>query len=239
MRAIGLTGGIASGKSTAAGALEAAGVPVVRSDVLAREVVAPGEPALAEIRAAFGPTVLAPDGTLLRRVLGEIIFADAVARRTLERITHPRIHARMLQWLQARREEGAPGAVCDIPLLYEAGYDRQAWLDRVWVVALSPETQLRRLIARDGLSRQEALLRISAQWPLAEKVRRADMVFDNEGSPQELAQCVVAAWAAMLAEGEGEGQGRSGADPSDASLPLPRAADAPRAANEGRPPRGG
>ena len=180
MLVIGLTGGIASGKSTAAAALEAAGAPVVRSDVLARAVVAPGEPALQEIRAAFGPAVVAPDGTLLRRRLGDIVFADAEARRTLERITHPRIHARMLAWLDARRAEGATGAVCDIPLLYEAGYDRSGCLDRVWVVAVEAETQIRRLMARDGLGRQEALRRIGAQWPLGEKVRRADMVFDNE-----------------------------------------------------------
>lgn len=214
MLVIGLTGGIASGKSSAAAALEAAGAPVVRSDVLARAVVAPGEPALQEIRAAFGPAVLAADGTLLRRRLADIIFADTEARRTLERITHPRIHARMLAWLEARRAEGAPGAVCDIPLLFEAGYDRSGFLDRIWVVAVTGETQIRRLMARDALSREDALRRIGAQLPLGEKVRRADLVLENEGTPEDLAARATAAWRAALAErpeaGSGERPPRGG-----------------------------
>ncbi len=214
VRVIGLTGGIASGKSTAAAALEAAGAPVVRSDLLAREIVAPGQPALDEIRAAFGPKVLAPDGTLARGALARIVFSDAEARRALERITHPRIHARMAQWLEARRAEGAPGAVCDIPLLYEAGYDQGGFVERVWVVVVRPETQLRRLMARDGLGREDALRRIAAQWPLADKARRADLVFENEGAPEDLARRVRAAWDAMLAQGRPEGPAaRDGEDP--------------------------
>ncbi len=200
MVVVGLTGGIATGKSTAAAALEAAGAPVVRSDDLARQVVAPGEPALEEIRAAFGPGVLAADGGLDRRALGDLVFADAAARRRLEAITHPRIHARMLAWLQERRAQGLPAAVCDIPLLFEAGYgERGSFVDVVWVVAADPAEQVRRLMRRDGLGRAAALARIRAQWPLAEKVRRADLVLDNGASPEDLAARAKAAWAALLA----------------------------------------
>jgi dephospho-CoA kinase len=210
---IGLTGGIACGKSTAAAALEAAGAPVVRSDVLAREVVEPGEPALEEIRSAFGPAVIRPDGRLNRRALAEIVFRDPEARRVLERITHPRIHRRMLQWLEERRREGQPAAVCDIPLLFEAGYHRRpSFLDRIWVVRVRPETQLQRLMARDGLDREAALRRIAAQWPLEHKAALADLVFDNEGTPEELAARVRAAWRAVLEEVRRAGGGPAGGD---------------------------
>lgn len=198
---VGLTGGIASGKSTAAAALQACGAPVVRSDALAREVVAPGTRALAEIRAAFGPQVLAPDGTLARRVLAERIFADPAARRRLEEITHPRIHRRMLRWLQERRGEGAPAAVCDIPLLFEAGYDRRGgFLDRIWVVRVDAETQLRRLMARDGLDPAAAAARLAAQWPLEAKAARAQLVLENAGSPEELAAVAQHAWRRLRQE---------------------------------------
>lgn len=194
MVVIGLTGGIASGKSTAADYLERAGVPVVRADTLARSVVAPGAPALREVAEAF-PGVVDPAGVLDRRALGRVVFSDPAARRRLEAITHPRIHRRMLDWLDERRRDGAPGSVCDIPLLYEVGYDREAgFLDSVWVVAVDPGTQLRRLMARDNLTAEAAAQRIQAQWPLERKAALADVVLDNRGTPDALREAVLAAW---------------------------------------------
>jgi dephospho-CoA kinase len=205
MLVVGLTGGIACGKSTAADALEAEGAPVVRSDRLAREVVARGQPAFDEVCAAFGPGVVGPDGELDRRRLAERIFADAAARRRLEAITHPRIHERMLAWLRRQAEGGAPAAVCEIPLLFEAGYaEAGSFVDRIWVVAADPGVQLRRLLLRDGLDPPAARARLAAQWPTAAKVRRADLVLRNDGTPGELAAAARAAWRALLAELRGD-----------------------------------
>jgi len=201
---VGLTGGIASGKSTAAAALEAAGAPVVRSDALAREVVAPGSPALAEIARVFGSGVLHRDGALDRAALAAVVFGDAAMRRRLEAITHPPIRRRTLEWLGERAGQGAPAAVCDIPLLFEVGLGEPgSFIDRIWVVSVSPETQLRRLMARDGLDRAAALARLAAQRPLAEKTRRAHLVLPNDASPEDLAASARRAWAALLAEAAG------------------------------------
>lgn len=203
---VGLTGGIASGKSTAAAALEAAGAPVVRSDTLAREVVRPGSAALERIAATFGPQLLRADGTLERTALGRMIFADPAARRRLEEITHPEIRRLTFVWLAQQRRRGARAAVCDIPLLFEVGLDGPgSFIDRIWVIAVQPETQLRRLQARDGLPRAAALARIQAQRPLAEKVAGAGRVFWNEGAPEVLAGAVRTAWAELLAEVGGAG----------------------------------
>ncbi len=201
MLVVGLTGGMASGKSTAAAALEAAGAPVLRSDTLAREVVAPGGSALADIVRTFGPGMLRPDGTLARAALAEVIFADATARRRLEAITHPPIRRRTLEWLAERARDGMPAAVCDIPLLFEVGLGEPgSFIDRIWVVSVGEETQLRRLMARDGLDRSAALARLRAQWPLAEKARRAHLVLHNEGTPEELAAAARQAWSALHVE---------------------------------------
>ena len=206
MLVVGLTGGIASGKSTAAAALELAGAPVVRSDVLAREVVQPGSAALARIGAAFGAHVLPPDGSLDRTVLGRVVFADPAARRRLEEITHPEIRRLTFAWLAAQRRCGAVAAVCDIPLLFEVGLDGPgSFVDRIWVIGVRPETQLRRLVARDGLPPAAALARIQAQRPLTEKVAGAGRVFWNEGVPEDLAAAVRRAWVELLAEVGGAG----------------------------------
>ena len=199
VRVIGLTGGIATGKSTAADALEAVGAPVVRSDLLARAAVAPGTRGLAAVAAAFGPEVLRSDGSLDRQALGRVVWSDAPARRRLEGIVHPLVRDAMLAWLVDRRREGAAAAVCDIPLLFEVGLHRPgSFVDRVWVVSVRPETQRWRLMARDGLNAQDAAARIALQWPLVAKVALADRVFDNEASPDDLRRQVVAAWAQTL-----------------------------------------
>jgi dephospho-CoA kinase len=183
MRLIGLTGGIASGKSTFAAALRAQGVPVVDADQLARAVVAPGSPALARIGQAFGPGVLAPDGTLDRQALGALVFADPAARRRLEAITHPAIREAMQAETERLAAAGHALAVYEAPLLYEVGLEGAMAL--VVVVHAPRAAQLDRLVKRDGLSRAEAEARLAAQLPVEEKAARADVVIDNtqDGAP--------------------------------------------------------
>jgi dephospho-CoA kinase len=179
VRTIGLTGGIGSGKSMVALMFAQLGAAVIDADQLAREVVEPGEPALQEIAATFGRDVLLPDGRLNRGKLADIIFADAAARARLNAITHPRIRERMDAAVEARRS--GPGVlIVDIPLLYEN--DRASTVEKVIVVWVDTETQLRRLNERDGLTVEAARQRIAAQMPLDAKRALADHVIDNSGS---------------------------------------------------------
>jgi len=165
------------------------GAAVIDADQLAREVVEPGQPALREIAAAFGPDVLLPDGRLDRPKLAGIIFADPAERAKLDAITHPRIRARMDAEVKARRS--GPGVlIVDIPLLYEN--DRSNSVERVIVVWVDPQTQLRRIRQRDGLSAQAANQRIAAQMPLDSKRARADHVIDNSGSREDTQRQVEA-----------------------------------------------
>ena len=191
MKVLGLTGGIGSGKSMVASMFTQLGADVIDADQLAREVVEPGEPALKEIATAFGKDVLLPDGRLNRGKLARIIFADPVARGTLNAITHPRIRERMDAEITARRSR-AGVLVADIPLLYENNRTRA--VETVIVVWVDPKTQLRRLQERDGLSKEEARQRIAAQMPLDEKRARADVVIDNSGSRENTRRQVEAVY---------------------------------------------
>ncbi len=177
----GLTGGVASGKSTVAKRLHDRGVTVIDADDLARRVVEPGRPALTEIVAAFGPSVV-PDGALDRSTLGNIVFGDPAARARLNAIVHPRVAALLAEELTALTP--APGQirlVCyEVPLLFENGLD--AWLRPTVLVACDEETQVERAMARNGWTREHALSRIAAQMPLAEKRRRADFVIENDAT---------------------------------------------------------
>ncbi len=184
MRVVGLTGGIASGKSTFAGALRARGIPVVDADALARAAVGPGTPALAEIARTFGPGVIAADGALDRKALGALVFADAEARRRLEAITHPAVRLALQEETSRLAARGFELVVYDAPLLYEVGLDRD--LDSVVVVWAPPDVQRARLVQRDGLTPAEADARLAAQLPIDEKAARADFVIDNAGAPDEL-----------------------------------------------------
>jgi dephospho-CoA kinase len=192
LRLIGLTGGIATGKSTVARLLAARGAVIVDADVLAREVVEPGSPALAEIAAGFGDSVLTPDGALDRAALGAVVFADPAERRRLEAITHPRIAALMGERIAAGLASEAPLVVADIPLLFEG--DRVGLVEGVLLVDIPEEVQLRRLMLRDGIAEAAARARVAAQMPLAEKRRRATWVIDNSGTPEETAARVAAWW---------------------------------------------
>jgi dephospho-CoA kinase len=173
MTRIAITGGIATGKSYVASRLRAAGVPVVDADVLAREVIAPGSRGLQAVLARFGQGVLTPDGSLDRKRLADIVFADEDARRDLERIVHPAVRAAIDAFFAAL-PPGTPFAVADIPLLFETG--REGDFDTVVVAACPRELQIERVMRRDQASREEAERRLAAQWPIGDKVARADHV---------------------------------------------------------------
>src|SRR4249919_521891 len=180
MFCVGLTGGIASGKSAVADRFAARGIAVVDADVAARDVVAPGQPALAEIVAAFGDDVLQADGTLDRAALRRHVFGDDAARRRLEAILHPRIRVRMHD--QAQRA-GGPYVIVAIPLLAEGG-GRLAypWLDRILVVDVPREVQLARLVRRDGIEVALAERMLAAQADRAARLAIADDVIVNDGA---------------------------------------------------------
>ena len=181
MLRVALTGGIATGKSYVRERLEGMGVPTIDADVLARDVVEPGQPALDAIVARFGPGVLQPAGTLDRAALARHVFADADARRDLERIVHPAVYGAIRAWLVELAAAGCvPFAVADIPLLYETG--RQGDFDAVVVTACAPEVQVQRVVARDGATADQARQRLAAQWPIADKAARADFVIDTGGT---------------------------------------------------------
>ena len=179
MRQVALTGGIATGKSYCLGRFEAMGVPVIDADRLARLAVAPGSPGLAAVVQRFGNSVLRDDGTLDRSALAAIVFADRAARADLEAIVHPDVYRRIREWF-ARLPPGTAVAIADIPLLYETGHEHE--FDGTIVCACAPDEQLRRLVVRDGLGEEEARARLAAQWPIDEKVKRADYVIRTDGT---------------------------------------------------------
>jgi dephospho-CoA kinase len=179
VRRIGLTGGIATGKSHVRARFERLGVPTIDSDVLAREAVAPGTPGLAAVTVRFGPHVVRADGSLDRRHLAIIVFRDPESRKALEAIVHPYVQRRTEEWLTGLDASQHPYAIADIPLLYEVERDKD--FDEVVVVACAPESQLRRLMDR-GMSESEARQRIAAQWPLDAKIARANHVIRTDGS---------------------------------------------------------
>jgi dephospho-CoA kinase len=185
MRIVGLTGGIGSGKSTFSELLRARGAAVIDADRLSRDAVAPGSPGLAEVVRAFGQELLDAAGGLDRKRMAARVFADPEARRTLEAIIHPRVREGMAAEVQRLSAAGAPLVFYDVPLLYEAGRERD--VDAVVVVWAPHEAQLARLAKRDGLSAAEADARMSAQLPLDEKARRADFVVVNDGTLGALA----------------------------------------------------
>lgn len=179
---VGLTGGVASGKSTVGNLFIAQGVPLLDGDHVAREVVAPPSPALATIAARFGSDYLLSDGTLDRRRLRERVFANPAARRDLEAITHPLIRQRILDW---RGAQTGPYCILSVAILLESGMD--ALVDRVLVVDAPLEAQLQRLVQRDGIAEPLARQMIEAQAPRRLRLARADDTIDNTDPQQALA----------------------------------------------------
>lgn len=212
MLLVGLTGGIASGKSTVSRMLQERGAVLVDADVIAREVVAPGTPAFGAIVATFGREVVGEDGALDRRRLGAIVFTDPARRRDLEAIVHPQIGEAIRRQVREIRAR-APDAlvVVDGALLVEAGFHRE--VDVVVLVSASRTRQMERLIRRDGLSEAEATQRLDAQLPLEEKARYAHFVVSTDGSLEETARQVDALMAMFRARQEGGGQGSGGSPP--------------------------
>lgn len=198
MLRVGLTGGIASGKSTVSGILRRLGAPVVDADQLVHDLYEPGTAASIAIAQAFGSGVLRPDGGVDRAELGRIVFADQTARRQLESIIHPAVRERMWQEAERYAQLGHKVCVLDVPLLIEGGLHLQ--MDRVWVVYVDHETQRQRLMQRNGFSLEEAERRIAAQMPLAEKLAFADLVLDNGGDLATLEEQVRLQWERLLAE---------------------------------------
>jgi len=195
-RRIALTGGIATGKSHVRAQFEALGVPTIDADVLARGAVAPGTVGLSAVVARFGSEIVDTAGTLDRKKLGAIVFADSAARRDLEAIIHPIVRRATDAWFASLDASRHPFAIADIPLLYETG--RDADFEAVIVAACDADTQIRRVMERDGLTEAEARQRIAAQLPIDEKVRRADHVIRTDGTFEETGRQVRAVYEALL-----------------------------------------
>ncbi|RAN50816.1 dephospho-CoA kinase [Dolosigranulum pigrum] len=186
---IGLTGGIATGKSTVTNYLRAQEIPVIDADDLSHRVVQPGEPGLALIKEHFGPHVILDTGELDRKALGKIIFGDKVQRQQLNELLHPLIAAEMDREIARLKQQGEMLIVLDIPLLFETDFGEK--VDEVLVVYTPESVQLERLMTRDELSRTDAESRIQAQLSIEEKCCRADYVIDNSGSRAQTIQQVT------------------------------------------------
>lgn len=188
---IGLTGGMGTGKSTVAQILQGLGLVVIDADQIGHQLLLPGTAVYEEVKRAFGPGILGPDGQIDRQALGKIVFADPAKRRRLNALTHPAIIARIKAEVQALKAEGKD-VVVEVPLLYEAGLEakEETGFDEIWVVAASPAVQLTRVQARDGLGAAAAEQRIQAQMPLSAKIARADVVVYNDGTVMELKEKV-------------------------------------------------
>lgn len=197
---VGLTGGIATGKSFCLRRFAELGAATIDADIIARDVVAPGTPGLAAVVRRFGAGVVDASGALDRAALGRVVFADDDARRDLERIVHPAVYDVVEGWFAAQAA-GAPVdagrriAMADIPLLYETG--QAGRFDCVIVAACPPDLQVRRVMARDGLSDADARRRIAAQMPIDDKRARADYVIDTSGSFDDTRRHVDRVWAAI------------------------------------------
>jgi dephospho-CoA kinase len=191
MDVIGLTGGIATGKSTVAKMLRELGATVIDADEGARAVVEPGTPGLAAIAEEFGPEVL--DGERLDRArLGQLVFRDAGARRKLEAITHPLVRVWMAERQREAAERGETRVVLDIPLLFESGLE--GGMSSVLLVYAPPQVQVERLVSRNGFTEEEARRRLAAQIPIDEKVARSTYVIDNGGSLESTRAQTEAVW---------------------------------------------
>jgi dephospho-CoA kinase len=191
---VGLTGGIGSGKSTVSALLAERGAVVVDADLIAREVVEPGQSALAAIVERFGASVLGADGTLDRPALGSIVFADDAARVDLERITHPAIRDRMMQRL-GELSSTEEIVILDVPLLVESAKKGNRLAQQVIVVDCPEEVAIARLVDQRGMDADDARQRISAQVSREERLALADFVIDNSGSRDELSEQIEACWA--------------------------------------------
>ncbi|MGV3084555.1 dephospho-CoA kinase [Enterococcus dispar] len=185
---LGITGGIASGKSTVVNVFKAKGFPIVDGDIVARKIVEPGKPALLAIKEAFGPEVITPTGELDRKKLGDIVFEDSAKRQQLNRIMNPYLRQQIKEEMALAKKQ-SPLVIADIPLMYEGHYDH--YMDEVAVVYVDFLQQKKRLMARDNIDEKMAEAKINSQMPLAKKRELADTVFNNNGSKEETSQQVL------------------------------------------------
>lgn len=195
MLRVALTGGIATGKSYVRARIEARGVPTIDADAIVHELLGAGTDVTGEIAARFGSHVLGADGAVSRPVLAGLVFGDDNARSALERIVHPRVYARIFAWADEHARQGARWILADVPLLYETGREHE--FDRIIVAACAPEEQVRRVMRRDLLSEEAARTRLSAQWPIEEKRRRATDVIETGGTFEQTNRQVEAVCAAI------------------------------------------
>lgn len=198
MKILGLTGGIACGKSTVSLTLKRLGAVIVDGDQISHELTGPSGAALPDIRAVFGNNVFHADGTLNRKALGNAVFGHPEALKALDDLMQPQILQVILDRISECRASGVKVCVLDMPLLYEKGLDTLC--DTVWCVFLPEEEQIRRLMARDGLDKQAALLRIASMMPSAEKAARAETVIDTSGTIEETASKLPALYRALSGE---------------------------------------
>ena len=198
MKIIGLTGGIACGKSTVSKVLKDCGARIVDAYAIAHELSQPNQPIFHAYVELFGPEIVTPEGTLDRAEIARRVFSDTALRDKMNARVHPIIRAVVEDCLDAAHMAGIPAVVLDVPLLFEAGWD--ALTTDTWVVSLPPSEQLARLLARDHtMDEAEARARIDAQMPLAEKCMRADVVIDNSGTRDETKKCVEKLWKTCIA----------------------------------------
>jgi len=199
VKIIGLTGGIACGKSTVSTELRAHGAAIIDADALAHELSQPHQPLFNAYVQRFGREIVTENGTLDRAAIARRVFADPAVRAEVDAIAHPLIRMAAEERLRAARDENKRAAVLDVPLLFEAGWDALA--DETWVVALPREEQLARLLARDtSMDEGEARARIAAQMPLAEKCARADVIIDNSGTKEEIREYIGKLWKERILE---------------------------------------
>lgn len=195
---IGLTGSIATGKSTIAGMLKEYGLPIVDADVVARQVVEPGAETLAKIAEAFGQDIIKEDGTMDREKVGSIIFHEPARRQVLNDIIHPAIRTEMLRQRDEFIVNGEPHVVMDIPLLFESKL--QHFVEKILVVSVTEEIQLARLMERSGFSEEEARARISTQLPIQVKIKGADAVIYNDSTlerSKEQLEMILQGWGVI------------------------------------------
>ncbi len=193
MKVIGLTGGVACGKSFVASMFRELGANIIDADQVARLVVEPGQPAWKEIVERFGEVVLNSDGTINRNQLGGIVFGDEEKREELNRITHPRIIGKIKELIEEHRNEGAGVVIVEAALIVEKGGMKPIISDLI-VVTADEETQIKRLTQGVGLSREKALLRIKSQMPISEKIKHATHVIDNSGNLETTRKHVKEIW---------------------------------------------
>ncbi len=196
--ALGLTGGLATGKSTAAEILASLGAEIIDADRIAHQVLEPEGEAYSDVVAYFGRTILTEDGKVDRKKLGRIVFSSPDRRQQLEKLTHPHILAEIERRLEEARESSR--IVLEAPLLFETGLEKL--VEETWVISARLEIQIARLKRRDGLDREEALRRINAQLSLKEKRKRADLVIENNSTKAELKEKVAKAWKDWLSRRE-------------------------------------